>query len=144
MSEVDCCNLFAVTVQAVMLYIANDVLLAPRVAPAVKNLTVLNSTAIVVEWFPINDTREVVIGYTITWQRQGHKRQKMENISDASVTNFVLTGLRKYTNYTISVAAYNSMGAGPDSEMTLVQTDADGKNYSTISPSIRNTEVPCL
>ena len=144
MSEVDCCNLFAVTVQAVMLYIANDVLLAPRVAPAVKNLTVLNSTAIVVEWFPNNDTREVVIGYTITWQRQGHKRQKVENISDASVTSFVLTGLRKYTNYTISVAAYNSMGAGPDSEMALVQTDADGKNYSTISPSIKNTEVPCL
>lgn len=112
--------------------IANGVLLAPRVMPAVKNLTALNSTAVLVEWFPINDTREVVVGYTITWQRQGRDKRHMENITDASVTNFVVTNLRKYTNYTVSIAAYNSMGAGPDSEMTLVQTDADGKNDNTV------------
>ena len=98
-----------------------------------KNLTALNSTAVVVEWLPINGTHEVVIGYTITWQRQGHNRQDMENISDASITHFVLTGLRKFTNYTITVTAYNRIGTGPVSDVTVVQTNADGKDYITIS-----------
>lgn len=109
------------------MFIGNVVLLAPRVAPTLKNATALNSTAVVVEWIPINNTHEVVIGYTITWHRQGHNR--VNNISsNASSSSVVITGLRKYTNYSITIAAYNSMGAGPESEMTVVQTEADGKN----------------
>lgn len=105
------------------------VLLAPRVAPALKNLTALNSTAIVVEWFPINDTREVVIGYAIVWRRHGHNQSGVVNVTDASSTSHVIAGLKKYSIYNVTIAAYNGMGVGPHSEPIDVQTEADGKKY---------------
>jgi len=105
-------------------------LLAPSIKPTFKNFTAFNSTAVVVKWFPINDTHEVVIGYVIMWQRKGHKQHGMEDILGANTSSFALTGLRKYTNYTIKIAAYNSIGMGPYSEMIMVQTDVDGKEDS--------------
>ena len=39
-----------------------------------------------------------------------------------------LTGLQEYVNYTISVRAYTSVGAGPYSDNITVLTFQDGKN----------------
>lgn len=102
-------------------------LIAPRIAP-VFNATALNSTAIMVKWILINDTREVIDGYMIMWHR--HKHNGAHNSSNPLANNFTITGLRKYTNYTITVSAYNSMGVGPSNESKIVQTKADGELYN--------------
>ena len=103
------------------------VLLAPRVAPTLKNLTALNSTAVIVEWSPIDDPLNVVSGYMIMWHREGHKQNGTNNITDSSITSFILAGLKRYTNYTVKIAAYNSAGVSPYNNMTSVQTGPDGK-----------------
>ena len=113
-------------------FICTPVLLAPRVAPTLKNLTAVNSTAVIVEWFPINDTLDVVDGYTIMWHQEGHRQSGTNNATNASTSSFVLASLRKYTNYTVRIAAYNSIGVGPYSEITSVQTGPDGKEYNTL------------
>lgn len=102
-------------------------MLAPTVAPAVSNVTALNSTAVVVDWFPINGSNEDIIGYVIEWDRLGHKQNGTDNISDVSTTSHVLTGLRKYSNYSVRIAAYNRIGIGKFSNMLLVHTEPDGK-----------------
>ena len=104
-------------------------LLAPRFAPTLKNLTAFSSTAVIVEWFPINATFDVVTGYLIIWQREGHRQNGTENVTNASTSSSVIDGLRKYTNYSVKIAAYNSVGVGPYSETTLVQTGPDGKEH---------------
>ena len=81
-----------------------------------------------VEWIPINDTHKIVIGYTIMWQEQGHKQHGMDKILGANTDSFVVTGLRKYTNYTIKIATYNNIGMGPYSEIIMVQTKPDGED----------------
>ena len=83
-----------------------------------------------VEWFPINDTRDVVNGYMIMWQGKGSSQNGVINISNASATNSVITGLRKYTNYTVRVAAYNSVGSGPYTDMKSVLTEPDGEQLN--------------
>lgn len=107
-------------------------LLAPRFAPALKNLTAFSSTAVIVEWLPINATLDVVTGYLIMWQRQGHRQNGTNNITNASTSSFVIADLKKYTNYSVKIAAYNSAGVGPYSEATLVQTEPDGKEHRTV------------
>ena len=107
-------------------------LLAPRFAPALKNLTAFSSTGVMVEWFPIDATLDVVTGYLITWQRVGHRQNGTDNITDASTSGIVIGDLRKYTNYSVKIAAYNSAGVGPYSETTLVQTGPDGKEHHTM------------
>lgn len=80
------------------------------------------------EWTPINDTHEVVDGYRIVWHREGHTHSQPNNVSVAITTDsFILTGLRKYSNYSVSISAFNSKGVGP-SGTDVIQTPADGKN----------------
>lgn len=39
----------------------------------------------------------------------------------------ILNALKPFTEYTILVQAYNSMGAGPRSDEVTIQTDEDGQ-----------------
>lgn len=41
--------------------------------------------------------------------------------------DYRLTGLRKYTQYSIVVKAFNSKGDGPGSDLVMAQTFEDGK-----------------
>lgn len=42
--------------------------------------------------------------------------------------SFELTGLEKFTNYTVKVLAFTSIGDGNKSDPVIVPTDEDGKN----------------
>ena len=77
-----------------------------------------------VEWFPINNTHDVVDGYTIMWKHKGHSQNRTIN---GSATSSVIAGLRKFTNYTVKVAAYNSIGLGPYTDVKSVLTEPDGE-----------------
>lgn len=45
----------------------------------------------------------------------------------------ILNALKPFTEYTILVQAYNSMGAGPRSDEVIIQTDEDGLCFIFIS-----------
>ena len=60
--------------------------------------------------------------------RTNHSEVILRNITILAPTRtFSLSGLEKYTNYTIQVSAFTTKGEGTKSEPTVVITDEDGK-----------------
>ena len=49
------------------------------------------------------------------------------NITGGDNRQYILTGLTPYTNYTVTVRAYNDAGIGPTSNETIQQTVEFGK-----------------
>ena len=49
------------------------------------------------------------------------------NITGGDNRQYILTGLTPYTNYTVTVRAYNDAGIGPTSNETIQQTVESGK-----------------
>ena len=49
------------------------------------------------------------------------------NITGGDNRQYILTGLTPYTNYTVTVRAYNDAGIGPTSNEVIQQTVESGK-----------------
>ena len=49
------------------------------------------------------------------------------NITVGKNRSYILTELRPYTNYTVTVAAYNDVGTGPTSDNRIQQTEQAGQ-----------------
>ena len=54
------------------------------------------------------------------------------NITGEDNRQYILTGLAPYTNYTVTVRAYNVAGIGPTSNEIIQQTVESGKRISTV------------
>ena len=65
-----------------------------------------------------------ITGWTVRYYPTGDSSDVMEESPDADDNEYVLTGLRKRTSYTVSVAASNSAGMGPFTEQSA-STPAD-------------------
>lgn len=48
-------------------------------------------------------------------------------IRTTGTTNVIISGLAKYTNYSVQVAAFTQVGSGPSSPSIYCQTEEDGK-----------------
>ena len=89
-----------------------------------------SSTTIVVMWHgvvPI-DQNGVIIMYEVMYTPlemfRGAIGTRTTNATDLSV---LLVDLEEYINYTISVLAYTTVGAGPYSDPVTILTNEDGK-----------------
>ena len=49
------------------------------------------------------------------------------NITGGKNRSYTLTELRPYTNYTVTVSAYNDVGTGPTSDNRIQQTEQAGQ-----------------
>ena len=49
------------------------------------------------------------------------------NITRGENRSYTLTELRPYTNYTVTVSAYNDVGTGPQSDNRIQQTEQAGQ-----------------
>ena len=87
-----------------------------------------SSTSIFVSWgqVPFLDQNGVIVSYTVTytWLPSGPTETKTVL---APATQTTLTGLNEYTNYSITVFASTSKGAGNQSTPIVVITDEDSK-----------------
>lgn len=87
-----------------------------------------SSTSIEVFWQPPLETQQNgnISGYNIMYTPIRDAAPMIMSV-DGSKRSAMLTGLRKFTKYTIWVAAKNSKGEGPSSNKFELYTDEDGK-----------------
>ncbi|KAH8272141.1 hypothetical protein KR018_002177, partial [Drosophila ironensis] len=83
-----------------------------------------------------------ILGYTIAYGKRSSlndlkNHTKVNNLRIDGFNDFRLVGLEKYTQYAISISAYNSKGEGPDSDVVLGHTLED-------TPSASPQSVSCL
>ena len=100
----------------------------PNAPPTNVRVQNTSSTSILVQWddVPAADQNGIILSYTVTYTAipDGSPQTKVVN---APATDTTLTGLNKFTNYSITVFASSSKGGGNVSEPTGVITDEDSK-----------------
>ena len=87
-----------------------------------------SSTSIFVSWgqVPFLDQNGVIESYTVTYTWLPSGPPETEKVFPPA-TQTILTGLNEYTNYSITVFASTSKGAGNQSTPIVVITDEDSK-----------------
>ena len=94
---------------------------APSAAPTNVDVFVINSTALNVQWeaVPCIEQNGDITGYTVCVLVSG----EMERVEDAGDVNEVtISDLTPSTTYSIQVAAVNSEGTGPYSDLITIDT----------------------
>ena len=87
-----------------------------------------SSTSILVTWdeVPTDGQNGIITSYTITYQSLTQDHNGHFTV-EFSAHQTVLTGLKKYFNYSITVFASTVKGNGPASSPIIVSTDQDSK-----------------
>ena len=102
----------------------------PVSAPINVAAVSISPTQVNVTWgdVPLTDQNGIIITYEVEYipleNFDGAIGKNTSNVSALSVT---LMRLQEYVNYTISVRAYTSAGAGPYSDPVTVLTNEDGE-----------------
>ena len=88
----------------------------------------MSSKSILVQWdsVPAENRNGIIMSYTVTYKELpgGSTNSKVAN---AATTQATLTGLKKYTNYSITVFASTLKGDGNASEPIIVMTGEDSR-----------------
>lgn len=82
-----------------------------------------------VTWLPVPDghVHGVLRGYRLLFKKeQGTFYKNMTTVNQS----LELTGLEKFTNYSVKVLAFTRIGDGNVSDPVTVSTDQDGKSLS--------------
>ena len=87
-----------------------------------------SSTSILVKWKPPDIIKEPIVNYKLYYTEAGYPEEH-EVLSIA--TSYELRNLKKYTNYTLWVAALNKNGVGSNTEEVTVRTYPDGMHIFT-------------
>ena len=101
--------------------------LAPIAAPVVTIVAARQS--INVFWMILNcqDRHGNIIVYEVRYTSSDNVNQTL-NTSSGSDTSLLVEGLEKFTNYTIEMRAYTSVGPGPYSSSMNIRTLPDRKH----------------
>lgn len=128
----------------VVIYSAEDM---PQAQPTEVGAYAFNATSINVSWVPIDPTRDNIrgklIGYRIKyWRRSDPETDNIIRLSLNATNSALIVGLIPNTFYWVRVMAYNSAGAGPESERFLERTwrfppltPPTAVNVSPVNPS---------
>lgn len=100
----------------------------------------ISSTEIAVSWNPpLPELRHGEIqGYNIGYKSaqsttNGYNFTSVSGDGDGGTGDLTLTGLSKYTRYTIVAQAFNQIGPGPLSEAATAQTMEDGERMNPLT-----------
>ena len=88
-----------------------------------------SSTSILVQWddVPAADQNGIILSYTITYKALPGGNPRTKVVFNAETRQSILTGLNKYTNYSITVFAATAKGDGNVSAPIVVVTDEHSK-----------------
>ena len=125
-------SVFSISVYLLWLFFWNVigvfVIVVPNAPPANVTGNNVTSTSIFVQWdeVPADNQNGNIVNYTVTYTEvpSGNIGTK---IVIAPRTNATLAGLKKYTNYSITVFASTAKGGGSRSDPIIVITDKDSK-----------------
>ncbi|KAL5250784.1 hypothetical protein ACHWQZ_G016502 [Mnemiopsis leidyi] len=93
-------------------------------APLNLEVEALSSTSAEVSWDQPLDTQGSLFGYYLDYQIRNSPSSEWEKVSTAA-RQYRLTGLAKYTEYTVRVQARNTQGPGDSSQMVFFRTLED-------------------
>ena len=107
--------------------------IAPSAAPVSLQGRNASSTSIFITWgqVPASDRNGVILSYTVSYNEVSGDSEQTK-IVNALKYQTILTGLNKYTNYTITVVAATSKGNGVVSAPIIFITDEDSEYNSSI------------
>lgn len=100
----------------------------PQVQPSLVKAEPFNSTALNVSWAPLDMSREKLrgklIGHRIKYWKVDKNPQvdSLTLLSRGTLNHGLIVGLSPYTEYYVSVMAYNEAGSGPESEPSIART----------------------
>ena len=102
-----------------------------------------SSTSIFVSWgeVPFLDQNGVIVSYTVTYRSLPSGPAETKKIT-APASQTTLTGLNKYTSYSITVFASTSKAGGRESTSIVVITDEDSKFEFVIDYPLPAKRVP--
>ena len=94
---------------------------APSAAPNSVSVYAMSSTAITVQWGPVPciEQNGDITGYTVRVLESG-EMERVEDVGD--VNEVTISDLTPFTTYSIQVAAVNSEGTGPYSDLIIIDT----------------------
>ena len=102
----------------------------PPSAPQVLSVSTKNATAVVMSWFPPQDSGGVGVVYTVYYQTvYGSQRMTLANITTTSVT---VTNLSPGTEYMITVVADNGLPGEEASRSASVTVTTEGVSTSIL------------
>ena len=95
---------------------------APSAAPTNVDVSVINSTALTVQWeaVPCIEQNGDITGYTARILESG-EMERVEDVGD-DVNEVTISELTPSTTYSFQVAAVNSEGTGPYSDLIIIDT----------------------
>lgn len=105
----------------------------PSVSPDDVRCAALTSHSLQVSWQPplAEHTNGLLQGYKLNYEYVSETIIADNNaeveMKKTTALTIVLTGLKKYTNYSIQVMAYTRMGDGVSSKTIYCHTEEDGK-----------------
>ncbi len=84
---------------------------------------IINSTTISLSWGEVNCTEHngAITGYSVQYSIVGGMQSTVRNVT-GDFTNTEIDGLTEFMIYTVSVAANNNNGVGPNSNQHVVYT----------------------
>ena len=103
-----------------------------------------SSTSITVQWGPVDcaDRNGDITGYSVRYGEVGSGRTQTVNVTGE--TSKTISGLSTSTNYTYQVAARNSAGLGPYSDLQNIPTDSKLQFFKLQLVRISVLQVLCL
>ena len=95
---------------------------APSAAPSNVRVTGVTSSSITVQWGEVEciDRNGEITGYSVRYTGSGGTDTRSVSVGDTRQTT--ISGLTPSTDYTIEVAAVNSVGTGPYSNGIVQRT----------------------
>ena len=99
----------------------------PGSSPQNVTVTSVNPTSLMVSWQPppLIDQNGPLTSYLILYSRVGSNISMTETISNG--TEYVISGLIAFSNYSVEVAARTINGTGPSSNSVIEISGEDGK-----------------
>ena len=97
----------------------------PSAAPSNVSVSEVTSSSITVQWGAVNcsDLNGDMIRYSVQYGVQGNESTQTVSVSEGEATMTTISGLTPSTNYSIEVAAVNSVGLGPYSNVIFKLTE---------------------
>ncbi|XP_030245645.1 Down syndrome cell adhesion molecule-like protein Dscam2 isoform X2 [Drosophila navojoa] len=125
----------------------------PSAPPQDVTVEPLGPQQLLITWrAPVRDSwNGELLGYTISYQKQGSPENEKNHTKVGSLTteglnDFRLIGLEKYTQYGITVSAFNIKGDGPPSDVVLGHTledvpSASPRSVSCVALTAQNIQI---
>ena len=94
-------------------------------------LTSVNPASLIISWQPppLIDQNGPLTSYVILYSRVGSNISMTETVTNE--TEYVISGLIAFTNYSVEVAARTINGTGPISN-SVIQVSGEGNKYLDI------------